>query len=71
MIITSHFIRYLLHSTEFDFFKRWSDDIFVGSSLLSLCVIYVIYQTHDAKSMATDFADVELLNIESGRSLIE
>ncbi|KAI8883005.1 hypothetical protein K501DRAFT_220172 [Backusella circina FSU 941] len=63
--------RYLLHSTEFDFFKHWSDVIFVGSSLVSLCVIYVIYQTHDAKSMATDFADVELLNMESGRSLIE
>jgi hypothetical protein len=71
IIMISYFIRYLLHSTEFDFFKRWSDVIFVGSSLLSLCVIYVIYQTHDAKSMATDFADVELLNIESGRSLIE
>ncbi|CAO3640095.1 unnamed protein product [Mucor hiemalis] len=55
-----------LQSIEFDFFKRWSDIIFVVSSIISSLVIYVIYQTHDAKSLATDFADMELLFVESG-----
>ncbi|KAI9265306.1 Abscisic acid G-protein coupled receptor-like domain-containing protein [Helicostylum pulchrum] len=55
-----------LHSVEFDFFRHWSDIIFVGSSLVSGCIIYVIYQTHDAKSLATDFADIELLSVENG-----
>jgi hypothetical protein len=55
-----------LHSVEFDFFKRWSDVIFVGSSFISSLIIYVIYQTHDAKSMATDFADMELMSVENG-----
>ncbi|KAI9356597.1 Abscisic acid G-protein coupled receptor-like domain-containing protein [Pilaira anomala] len=55
-----------LQSVEFDFFQRWSDVIFVGSSGLSACIIFVIYQTHDAKSLATDFADMELMSVESG-----
>ncbi|KAG2236956.1 hypothetical protein INT48_002025 [Thamnidium elegans] len=55
-----------LHSVEFDFFRRWSDIIFVGSSVASGCIIYVIYQTHDAKSLATDFADIELSSVENG-----
>lgn len=37
------------------------------SSFLSSLVIYVIYITHDAKSMATDFADIELVSAENGR----
>lgn len=55
-----------LQSIEFDFFKRWSDIIFVVSSFISSLVIYVIYQTHDAKSLATDFADMELMFVEGG-----
>ncbi|KAI7868199.1 Abscisic acid G-protein coupled receptor-domain-containing protein [Mucor mucedo] len=55
-----------LHSVEFVFFQHWSDIIFVASSFISACIIYVIYQTHDAKSMATDFADLELMSVESG-----
>ena len=68
---TKHLFRYLisssLHAVEFDFFKRWSDIIFVASSFLSSVIIYVIYQTHDAKSLATDFADMELMFVEHGR----
>ena len=56
-----------LHSVEFDYFKHWSDIIFVVSSFISSPIIYVIYITHDAKSMATDFADIELLSAENGR----
>jgi hypothetical protein len=57
-----------LHSVEFDYFKLWSDTIFVCSSLVSSLIIYVIYTTHDAKNMAADFADLELLSVESGSS---
>ncbi|OAD05901.1 hypothetical protein MUCCIDRAFT_138027, partial [Mucor lusitanicus CBS 277.49] len=56
-----------LQSVEFDYFKHWSDIIFVVSSFISALVIYVIYITHDAKSMATDFADIELMSAENGR----
>lgn len=70
ILIVDVYERYLisssLQSIEFDFFKRWSDIIFVVSSIISSLVIYVIYQTHDAKSLATDFADMELLFVESG-----
>ena len=59
--------RYLLSSSvEFDFFRRWSDVIFVISSLISLAVTYVVYSTHDVKSMAQDFWDVEMMQLESG-----
>ncbi|KAI8348826.1 Abscisic acid G-protein coupled receptor-domain-containing protein [Choanephora cucurbitarum] len=59
--------RYLLSSSvEFDFFRRWSDVIFVISSLISLVVTYVVYSTHDVKSMAQDFRDVEMMQLESG-----
>ncbi|KAI8390261.1 Abscisic acid G-protein coupled receptor-domain-containing protein [Blakeslea trispora] len=60
--------RYLLSSSdEFDFFKSWSDFIFMVSSLVSSVVTYVVYSTHDAKSMAHDFQDVEMMQLESGR----
>lgn len=57
-----------LHSVEFDYFKLWSDTFFVCSSLVSSLIIYVIYSTHDANNMVTDFADLELLSLESGSS---
>ncbi|KAI8077343.1 Abscisic acid G-protein coupled receptor-like domain-containing protein [Gilbertella persicaria] len=59
--------RYLLSTVEFDFFRHWSDVIVVVSSCVSCIVMYVIYSTHDAKSMVIDFADVQLVHLESGK----
>ncbi|KAI8343298.1 Abscisic acid G-protein coupled receptor-domain-containing protein [Chlamydoabsidia padenii] len=62
--------RYLISSTlehtEFTFFQRWSDIILVLSSLITGVILYVINQTNDAKSLATDYADIQLSAIESG-----
>ncbi|KAG1056349.1 hypothetical protein G6F46_006461 [Rhizopus delemar] len=64
--------RYLLSSSlqsiEFDLFKYWSDAISIISCVLSFCIIYVLYQTQNATTMARDFADVELLTAENGFS---
>ncbi|KAI9304327.1 Abscisic acid G-protein coupled receptor-like domain-containing protein [Cunninghamella echinulata] len=62
--------RYLISSTlghiEFTFFQRWSDIIFVISSLATSAILYVLHQTKDAKSLATDYADMQQLSLESG-----
>ncbi|KAI8984081.1 Abscisic acid G-protein coupled receptor-like domain-containing protein [Mycotypha africana] len=55
-----------LQSIEFEFFKHWSDIIVVISSLVSFFIIYILHTTHDPKAMAVDFADMELLSVESG-----
>ncbi|KAI7897625.1 Abscisic acid G-protein coupled receptor-domain-containing protein [Cokeromyces recurvatus] len=55
-----------LRSIEFDYFKRWSDIIFIISSFISFIIINVMYVTHDAKSMIHDFKDVELYTFENG-----
>lgn len=51
---------------EFDFFRRWSDIIFVISSAVAIIALYVIHQTGDARNLASDFAEVEMLSMESG-----
>ncbi|CAO3612684.1 unnamed protein product [Cunninghamella blakesleeana] len=65
--------RYLISSTlgqiEFTFFQRWSDIIFVISSLATLAILYVLHQTKDAKSLATDYADMQQLSLEGGMSM--
>lgn len=62
--------RYLISSTlgqiEFTFFQRWSDIIFVISSLATSAILYVLHQTKDAKSLATDYADMQQLSLEGG-----
>lgn len=61
--------RYLISSTlehtEFTFFQRWSDIILVLSSLITAAILYVLHQTNDAKSLATDYADMQLSSLES------
>ncbi|KAI9498155.1 Abscisic acid G-protein coupled receptor-domain-containing protein [Zychaea mexicana] len=62
----SHLISSSLSQIEFDFFRSWSDIIFVISWLLVAVVLYVLHQTNDARQLATDFADVQLMSVESG-----
>ncbi|KAI8384486.1 Abscisic acid G-protein coupled receptor-domain-containing protein [Radiomyces spectabilis] len=63
--------RYLMSSSlgriKFDFFRRWSDIIFVIASFVTMAILYVIHQTSDARHMAQDFADVQLLSAETGQ----
>ncbi|ORZ01096.1 Abscisic acid G-protein coupled receptor-domain-containing protein [Syncephalastrum racemosum] len=61
-----HLISSSLGNVEFDFFRRWSDIILVISSLVTLAILYVLHQTRDAKSMATDFAAMQLIAAEGG-----
>ncbi|KAI9031022.1 Abscisic acid G-protein coupled receptor-domain-containing protein [Phycomyces nitens] len=62
--------RYLVSSSlghiEFDYFRRWSDIIFVIASLLTGMVLFVINQTSDVQSLAADFAEMNFLSAESG-----
>jgi hypothetical protein len=51
---------------EFDYFSRWSDIIFLICSILSFVVLYVLHSTSSSKSLASDFADLQLGKIEQG-----
>ncbi|KAL0080625.1 Abscisic acid G-protein coupled receptor-domain-containing protein [Phycomyces blakesleeanus] len=66
--------RYLVSSSlghiEFDYFRRWSDIIFMIASLLTGLVLFVINQTSDVQSLAADFADMNFLSAESGLNSI-
>ncbi|KAI9271494.1 Abscisic acid G-protein coupled receptor-domain-containing protein [Phascolomyces articulosus] len=64
----SHLISSSLGQIEFNFFRHWSDIIFVASWLLAAIVLYVLHQTNDARQLASDFAEVQLLSVEDGNS---
>ncbi|KAJ2957943.1 hypothetical protein NQZ79_g6436 [Umbelopsis isabellina] len=51
---------------EFDYFSRWSDIIFLICSIVSSIVLYVLHSTSSSKSLASDFADLQLGKIEQG-----
>ncbi|KAI8139575.1 Abscisic acid G-protein coupled receptor-domain-containing protein [Fennellomyces sp. T-0311] len=57
-----------LGDIEFNFFRHWSDIIFVISWLLAAGVLYVLHQTNDARQLASDFADIQLISLESGNT---
>ncbi|KAJ8662405.1 hypothetical protein O0I10_002099 [Lichtheimia ornata] len=58
-----HFLTSSLKDIEFDYFRHWSDIIFVISWLLAATVLYVLHQTNDARNLATDFADIQLEHV--------
>lgn len=58
-----HFLTSSLKDIEFDYFRHWYDIIFVISWLLAAIVLYVLHQTNDARSLATDFADIQLEHV--------
>ncbi|GAB5592656.1 Golgi pH regulator A [Umbelopsis nana] len=51
---------------EFDYFLQWSDIIFLICSIASSIVLYVMHSTSSSKSLASDFADLQLGKIEQG-----
>ncbi|KAI9323481.1 Abscisic acid G-protein coupled receptor-domain-containing protein [Dichotomocladium elegans] len=55
-----HLLSSSISAIEFDYFRRWSDIIFVISWLLAAVVLYVLHQTNDARNLASDFADIQL-----------
>ncbi|KAI7858421.1 Abscisic acid G-protein coupled receptor-domain-containing protein [Circinella umbellata] len=64
----SHLISSSLGQIEFHFFRRWSDIIFVVSWLLATIILYVLHQTNDARQLASDFADIQLISVEGGNN---